>query len=162
MSYLKDLSEREIEARIYFIRGQSVMLDSDLADLYQVQTKRINEQVKRNHSRFPIDFMFQLTQNEWSVLKSQIATSRGWGGRRNLPYAFTEHGVLMHSSVLNSESAIQVNILIMRTYTKMRQLLMDSKDLILKVANMEHSIVEQGRSIELLFDYLERLSQKES
>lgn len=95
--------------KIYSIRGQKVMLDSDLAELYGVETKRLNEQVKRNNSRFPDDFMFQLTIQEWENLKSQIATS-SWGGRRKLPYAFTEHGVLMLSSVLNSDRAIAVNI----------------------------------------------------
>ena len=98
-----------VESKIYYIRGISVMLDSDLAVLYEVETKRINEQVKRNEDRFPCDFMFQLTKEELENLKSQNATS-SWGGRRKLPYAFTEHGVLMLSSVLNSERAIAVNI----------------------------------------------------
>ena len=103
-------------SKIFIIRKKKIMLDEDLAEMYGVKTKRINEQVKRNLERFPKDFMFQLTIEEYEYLKSQIATS-SWGGRRSLPYAFTEHGVLMLSSVLNSQTAIQVNITIMRVYT---------------------------------------------
>ncbi|WP_227626092.1 ORF6N domain-containing protein [Geofilum rubicundum] len=103
--------------KIYFVREEKVMIDSDLAELYGVETKRLNEQVKRNVSRFPADFMFELTEAEFKNLKSQFATS-SWGGRRTPPYAFTEHGVLMLSSVLNSDKAIKVNIQIMRIFTK--------------------------------------------
>ncbi len=99
------------------------MLDQDLAELYEVETKRLNEQVKRNKDRFPDDFMFQLTKHEFEILKSQNATS-SWGGRRTPPYAFTEHGVLMLSSVLKSKRATEVNIHIMRIFTKMRELLL--------------------------------------
>lgn len=104
-----------IQQKIYEIRGEKVMLDKDLASLYQIEVKRLNEAVKRNIRRFPSDFMFQLTKEEWSNLKSQFATS-SWGGVRKLPYAFTEQGVAMLSSVLNSEIAIEVNIAIMRTF----------------------------------------------
>src|SRR5665811_240024 len=110
------IPEEVIMSKIYLIRGQKVMLDSDLAELYGVETRRLNEQVKRNIDRFPEDFMFQLMEPEFENLKSQIATS-SWGGRRKLPFAFTEHGVLMLSSVLNSNLAIKVNIQIMRIYT---------------------------------------------
>src|SRR5690348_9652781 len=104
-----------IERRIYLIRGQKVMLDSDLAELYQVLTKNLNLAVRRNTNRFPTDFMFQLTKEEAESLRLQFATSNvGRGGRRYLPYAFTEHGVAMLSSVLNSERAVQMNILIIR------------------------------------------------
>jgi hypothetical protein len=106
------IPEEAIMSKIYLIRGQKVMLDNDLAELYAVETRRLNEQVKRNIDRFPGDFMFQLESVEFENLKSQFATSR-WGGRRKLPYAFTEHGVLMLSSVLTSERAINVNIRIM-------------------------------------------------
>lgn len=99
------LSEELISNKIYFIRNQKVMLDVDLSELYSIETRRLNEQVKRNLSRFPDDFMFQLTENEFQHLKSQFATS-SWGGTRKLPYAFTEHGVLMLSSVLKSDKAI--------------------------------------------------------
>lgn len=103
------IPEEIILTKIYFIREQKVMIDRDLAELYRVETRRLNEQVKRNLSRFPEDFMFQLSELEFTNLKSQIATS-SWGGRRKLPFVFTEHGVLMLSSVLNSEQAINVNI----------------------------------------------------
>ena len=102
------------------------MIDEDLAELYEVETKRLNEQVKRNKDRFPEDFMFQLSKNEFEILKSQNATS-SWGGRRLPPYVFTEHGVLMLSSVLRSGRAVEVNIQIMRIFTKMRELLFESQ-----------------------------------
>ncbi len=111
------LSEETIANKIYFIRNQKVMLDRDLAALYGIETKVLNQAVKRNMSRFPEDFMFQLTEIEFQNLKSQIVTS-SWGGSRKLPSAFTEHGVLMLSSVLKSDKAIQVNIQIMRIFTK--------------------------------------------
>ena len=116
------LSEETISNKIYFIRSQKVRLNRDLAELYGIENKRLNEQVKRNNSRFPEDFMFQLSEIEFQNLKSQIATS-SWGGTRKLPFAFTEHGVLMLSSVLNSDKAIQTNISIMRIFTKVRQML---------------------------------------
>lgn len=125
------------------------MLDSDLAELYQVDTKRLNEQVKRNSERFPEDFMFQLQQHEWNDLKPQIATSSSGshGGRRTLPYVFTEHGVLMLSSVLNSKSAITVNIQIMRVYTKMRELLQQSIELNERMESMEERLFEHDLQI---------------
>jgi ORF6N domain len=127
-----------IERRIYLIRGQKVMLDSDLAELYQVPTKRLNEAVKRNFDRFPEDFMFQLTDQETDSLRSQFATSNvGRGGRRYPPYAFTELGVAMLSSVLNSERAVQMNILIMRAFVKLRELLATHKDLARKIEKLE-------------------------
>jgi len=120
MSKLIQISS--IENKIYFIRNQRVMLDHDLAELYEVETRRLNEQVKRNIERFPEDFMFQLNKNEYDELRSQIATSKR-GGRTYLPYAFTENGVAMLSSVLNSKKAIQVNIQIMRAFTRLRNLI---------------------------------------
>lgn len=111
------ISDAIVVNKIYLIRGQKVMLDNDLAELYGVETKRLNEQVRRNIERFPEDFMFQLAENEWEILRSQIATSR-WGGRRKLPSVFTEHGVLMLSSVLNSRQAVQVNIQVVRVFTR--------------------------------------------
>lgn len=109
-----------IQSKIYEIRGQQVMIDKDLAGLYQVEVKRLNESVKRNLKRFPEDFMFQLTTEEWQNLKSQFATS-SWGGTRKLPYAFTELGVSMLSSILNSELAIEININIMRAFVAVRR-----------------------------------------
>ena len=118
------LSVQLIERRIYLIRGQKVMVDEDLAELYGVPTKRLNQQVSRNRKRFPDDFMFRLTKTEAEALRLQFATSKkGRGGRRSLPYVFTEQGVAMLSSVLNSERAIEVNIMIMRAFVKLRQML---------------------------------------
>ena len=130
-------SER-IERSILLIRGHKVMLDSDLAGLYGVTTKRLNEQVRRNLSRFPEDFMFQLTESETHLFRSQIATSKkGRGGRRYPPYAFTEQGVAMLSSVLNSERAIKVNIEIMRAFVRLRQILASNKELAKRLNALE-------------------------
>ena len=145
--------------KIFFIRNQKVMLDRDLATLYGVETKRLNEQVKRNLTRFPKDFMFQLNEIEFQNLKSQFATS-SWGGIRKLPYVFTEHGVLMLSSVLNSEKAIQTNIQIMRIFTKIRQMLVDTTEIRLDVETIKKKIENQGKNIELVFQYLDELIEK--
>lgn len=145
-------------SKIYLIRNHKVMLDIDLAELYQVETKRLNEQVKRNADRFPEDFMFQLTDEEWESLRSQIATSKkGRGGRRYPPLAFTEHGVLMLSSVLNSERAVQVNIQIMRIYTKLKGMLMDHKDILLKLEKLERKVSGHDDDFKIVFTYLKEL-----
>ena len=161
MSDNKQLSVIPDEAvmnKIYFIRNEKIMLDSDLAELYGVETKRLNEQVKRNIDRFPEDFMFQLTEPEFENLKSQIATS-SWGGRRTLPYAFTEHGVLMLSSVLNSDLAILVNIQIMRVYTKVRNMLSTHQDLLLKFEQLETKLTDHNDKIMLIFEYLKQFEE---
>lgn len=150
--------EEVIASKIFVIRDLKVMLDSDLAELYQVETKRLNEQVKRNEKRFPDDFMFQLTEQEWENLKSQNATS-SWGGRRTLPYAFTEHGVLMLSSVLNSDRAIAVNIKVIRVYNKLKEMLLTHKDLLLKMEEMEKKVAGQDDKIMQIFSYLKRFIQ---
>jgi hypothetical protein len=138
------------------------MLDSDLAELYGIATFRLNEQVKRNIARFPEDFMFQLTSDEWESLTSQIAISKkGRGGRRTIPYVFTEHGVLMLSSVLNSEQAIQVNIQIMRIYTKIREMLAAHQDVFIRMEQVEKQMIKHDQKIELLFDYLSKFIEKE-
>lgn len=116
------ISDELVVSKIHTVRGHKVMLDSDLAELYQVETRVLNQAVKRNMRRFPEDFMFALTEEEWGNLKSQIVTS-SWGGRRKLPLVFTEQGVAMLSSVLNSEMAVDVSIQIIRVFTKMRELL---------------------------------------
>ena len=143
-------SVSQIESRMFLICGQKVMLDEDLAALYEVETKALNRAVKRNLERFPADFMFQLSAEEFATLrfqygtsnlKSQIVTSNetpsGRGGRRYAPYAFTEHGVAMLSSVLNSERAIQVNIEIMRTFVRLRQMLVGNAELARKLNALE-------------------------
>lgn len=141
--------------KIFYLRGQKVMLDKDLAELYGVQTKVLKQAVKRNLNRFPADFMFELSDNESQILRSQIVTSRlNWGGSRYLPIAFTEHGVLMLSSILNSERAIGVNIRIMRLFTKMRELLMTHKDLLTELEEIRKKMVTQDERIDLVFDYL--------
>ncbi len=146
-------------SKIYYLRKQKVMLDSDLAELYQVETRRLNEQIKRNLERFPEDFMFRLTNEEWKNLKSQFATS-SWGGRRKEPYAFTEHGVLMLSSVLNSKKAIAVNIQIMRIFTKLREMLKDNLNLKLEIEDIKKRLSSQNKNIELVFSYLDELLDK--
>jgi ORF6N domain len=126
-----------VERRIYLIRGQKVMLSPDLAELYQVETRALVQAVKRNIDRFPEDFMFQLSDEEYTDLKSQIVISSWGGARRATPYAFTELGVAMLSSVLNSKRAIQMNIIIMRAFVRMRELLATHKDLAQKIEKLE-------------------------
>jgi hypothetical protein len=143
-----------IENKILVIRGQKVMLDSDLAILYQVPVKRLNESVKRNIKRFPADFMFQITKEERDILKSQFATSSSHGGRRKLPYVFTEHGVAMLSSVLSSERAIAVNIEIMRAFGRIRQIISSNIELLTYVKDLENEYDEQFL---IIFEVLEKL-----
>ena len=146
-----------IEPRIYLIRGQKVMLDADLAALYEVPTKRLNEAVKRNLDRFPTDFMFQLTEEEFDDLRSQLATSNLPGGRRYLPYAFTEHGVAMLSSVLRSRRAIQMNILIVRAFVRMRELLASHKELAVRVETLEAAQREHASVISILAEEIDEM-----
>ena len=155
--------EGEIVNKIYIIRGQKVMLDKDLAEMYDVEAKRLNEAVRRNISRFPEDFMFQLTEEETISSRSQIATlKKGRGSNtKYLPYVFTEQGVAMLSSVLRSERAIQVNIQIIRVYTKMKQLLLDNKDLWLKIEKIEQALVKKDNEVLAIFNALKNLLIKE-
>jgi len=137
-----------IEKSILLIRGHKVILDSDLAELYGVTTAALNQAVKRNIGRFPEDFAFQLAEDEFASLISQIVTSKtGRGGRRKLPWAFTEHGILMLSSVLRSERAVQANIQIMRAFIRMRQLLASNKGLMQKILSMEKKYDEQFKKV---------------
>jgi hypothetical protein len=140
-----------VERRIYMIRGQKVMLDADLAELYQVPTKRVNEQVQRNPGRFPKDFMYRLTPAESRNLRSQIGTS-SWGGRRNLPFAFTEHGVAMLSAVLASERAVKMSVLIIRAFVRVRELLANHKDLAIRIQRIEDVQHRQASVITILAD----------
>ena len=156
------ISEEAISDKIYFIRSQKVMLDRDLAVLYGIETKRLKEQVKRNLSRFPEDFMFELTKEEFANWRSQIATSNSDKiGLRYAPMAFTEHGVLMLSSVLNSDKAIQTNIQIMRIFTKVRQMLLDTTEIRLDIAQIQKKLENHDKNIELVFSYLDELTEKE-
>jgi phage regulator Rha-like protein len=136
------------------------MLDRDLAEMYQVPTKSLNLKVKRNIDRFPDDFMFQLKMEEFDILRFQNETS-SWGGTRYLPYAFTEQGVAMLSSVLNSEVAINVNIRIIRLFTKLREMLMTNKDMLLRMEKIERELASQGDSIEIVFNYLDQFMQEQ-
>lgn len=137
-----------IQNMIYEIRGYKVMLDSDLAKLYSVEVKRLNEAVKRNIQRFPEDFMFQLTRDEWKDLRSQIATF-STDKRKYAPYAFTEQGVAMLSSVLNSEQAITINIQIMRVFVQIKQFALTNKDLTQRLNEMEHKFIQYARDMNI-------------
>lgn len=145
-----------IESKIYLVRGHKVMLDSDLAELYQVETRALVQGVKRNLGRFPVDFMFQLNDHEDAALRSQIVTLKKGRGqhRKYLPYVFTEQGVAMLSSVLNSERAIEVNIAIMRTFVKLREMIASHKDLAKRLDELEKKYDVQFRTV---FDAIRQL-----
>jgi len=130
----------DLQARIFTIRGEKVILDSDLAEIYGVETKRLNEQVRRNLDRFPSDFAFLLTPQEAANLKSQIATSSLHGGRRKVPRVFTEHGALMAANVLNSKRAVEMSVFVVRAFTKMRTALSDTRELARKLASLEREV----------------------
>jgi hypothetical protein len=148
-----------IENKIYLIRGHKVMLDKDLAGLYGVSVKRLNEQVRRNIKRFPADFMFQLNDRENEILKSQFATSSWGGARRANLHAFTEQGVAMLSSVLNSERAIQVNIAIMRAFVKLKKNLVTYKKLSQKIGELERKVGKHDEDILIIFEAIKRLME---
>ncbi len=146
-----------IEGRIFIIRGHKVMLSTHLAELYEVEPKVMIQAVKRNRERFPADFMFQLTNQEFINLKSQIVTS-SWGGiRRANPFAFTEQGVAMLSGVLRSKRAVQVNIAIMRTFVKLREILSTHKELAHKLTQLEQKIEKHDEEIKVVFDAIRQL-----
>lgn len=149
----KEIGLEVVLPSIFIVRGVKAMLDSDLAALYEVSTKQLNQAVKRNTERFPEDFMFQLTINEYRILRSQIATSR-WGGRRTMPFAFTEQGIAMLSGVLASDRAIQVNIAIMRAFVQMRQLLSETDDLRNSIDAMRY---EYDEKFDIVFQTLDRM-----
>jgi hypothetical protein len=147
-----------IERRIYLIRGHKVMLDADLAELYQVVTKVLNQAVRRNRERFPEDFMFQLSQQEAESLRSQFVTSNmPRGGRRYLPYAFTEQGVAMLSSVLNSRRAVMVNIAIIRAFVRLRELLASNREVANKLLQMERTQREHSAHIAAIWKAIQKL-----
>ena len=152
-------SEKTITDKIYIIQNQKVMLDRDLAALYGVETRVLNQAVKRNIGRFPDDFMFEVSKVEFANLLSQIVTS-SWGGTRKLPSAFTEHGVMMLSSILKSDKAIQTNIQIMRTFTKVKQMLLDTSEMKINIVEIQKKLENHDKNIELVFSYLEELNEK--
>ena len=154
------VAEQKILNKIHVIRGQKVMIDEDLAEMYKVETKRLNEQVKRNIKRFPKDFMFILTNKEFDNLKSQFATS-SWGGRRKLPYAFTEQGVAMLSSILNIDTAIEVNIKIIRVFTRIREYALTHKEIFVKLFKLEKEVSGNSKDIENIFIVMKELLERE-
>jgi hypothetical protein len=140
--------------RIYLVRGQKVMLDRDLAKLYGVETKRLKEAIRRNINRFPDDFMFEMTPEELKNWRTQFATSNSETmGLRHSPFCFTEQGVAMLSSVLNSETAIRVNIQIIRIFTRMREMIMTHKDILLQLEKIEKKLARHDEDITLIFQY---------
>jgi flagellar capping protein FliD len=147
-------TEKKLAALVYFVRGEKIFLDADLAMLYGVETGALNRAVKRNPDRFPADFMFQLDAQEWENLQCQIGMSSSHGGRRAAPYAFTEQGVAMLSSVLNATRAVQVNIAIMRTFVQLRRLMDNNRDLARRIDSLEARYDEQFSAV---FDAIKQL-----
>lgn len=149
-----------IRKKIYEIRGQKVMLDLDLAELYRVENKRLKEAVRRNKKRFPPDFMFELTKKEWANLRSQIASS-SWGGLRYMPFAFTEHGVTMVASILNSDKAIKMSIAVVRAFISLKQMVLQHKDLSEKLEELRKElherIGEHDTQLAAIYDAIENL-----
>ena len=145
-----------ISEKIWLIRGKKVMLDKELAILYKVEIKRLMESVKRHNSRFPDDFMFQLNTQEYENLRSHIATS-SWGGRRYLPYVFTEQGVAMLSSILHSERAIQVNIAIMRAFVKLKEMISSHEELAKRLDSLEKKLISHDTDIRTVFEAIREL-----
>jgi len=152
------LIRRPVESRILFIRGRKVLLDSDLADLYRVTVKRLNQQIKRNADRFPEDFMFRLTSAENIVLRSQIATSNGTrGGRRYLPFVFTEHGAIMAAAVLNSPRAVEMSIFVVRAFVRLNEMLASNRELAAKVMELDRRLKTHDAAINHIVAAIKRL-----
>ena len=150
-----ELSNTDIKNLIYTIRGKQVMLDSDVAMLYHYETKRINEAVKRNIERFPIEFCFQLTSKEYEALKSQYATSNSRGGKQKLPYFFTEKGIIMLSGLLKNNIAIEVSIRIVEAFVEMRKFIYTNGQLFERLTNVEYKLLEQDKKFDIIFDQLQ-------
>ncbi len=155
------LSDEIVMTKIFIVRGQKVMIDRDLAELYGVETKRLKEAVRRNIVRFPEDFMFEMTKEEFSMWRTQFATSKSERkGLRYAPFCFTEQGVTMLSCVLNSDRAIRINIQIVRIFTKIREAITDNLSLKLEIENIKKKLQNQDKNIELIFNYLDELIEK--
>lgn len=156
------MPDEVVLAKIYEIRGQKVMLDRDLAELYGVQTRVLKQAVRRNEKRFPEDFMFEMNKEELENWRSQNVTSKeDRQGLRYAPFCFTEQGVTMLSCVLNSERAIKVNIRVIRTFTKMREMLLTHKDLLLEMEEIRKKVSGQDKKIELIFNYLRQFIKEQ-
>lgn len=160
MAHEISVSDDSIGSKIYVIRNQKVMLDSDLAALYQVDTKQLKRQVRRNIERFPEDFMFELTREEYEILRSQFGTLKRGEHSKYLPMAFNEQGVAMLSSVLSSPTAIKVNIQIIRVFAKIREVYADTLQLKLEIEAIKKKISNQSKNIELVFNYLDELMER--
>ena len=155
------LSTETIATRIHFMRGEKVLLDEDLAILYGVQTRRLNEQVRRNRERFPADFIFQLSTAEFLDLKSQFATS-SWGGRRKLPLAFTEHGAIMAATILNSSRAVEMSVYVVRAFVRMREAISQNKEIAKKLDALERRIDSQDETIVEIVQTIRKLMEAPS
>ena len=161
MSKAISVTQTLIESKIYFIRGQKVMLDYELAEMYGVETRALKQAVKRNIERFPEDFMFEMTEKELNNWRSHFVTSNSLKmGLRYKPFCFTEHGVLMLSSVLRSEQAVQVNIQIMRVYSKMKELLLLHKDILIKLEKLESTTDKHDKEIKTIFAFIKKLVEQ--
>ena len=147
----------KIEQAILLVRGEKVILAADLAALYGVETRVLNQAVKRNAERFPEDFMFQLTSDEAFALRSQFVTSKGRGGRRYAPYAFTEHGTIMAATVLNSPRAVQVSVYVVRAFVRLRRMLAQNKELATKLADLERKVGDHDQKIVALIQAIRQL-----
>ena len=156
---LPSLPVESITSRIFLVRGQKVMLDSDLAELYGVKTERLIQQVNRNSARFPEKFALRLTQEEFSNLTLQFARSRSWGGRRTLPYVFTEHGAVMLSSVLRTEQAVRMSILVVEAFVQLREMLSSHKKLAHKIEELERKLGVHDEAIIGLFEAIKQLME---
>ena len=158
MPKLRETPAFPVESRILFLRQQRVILDTDLAHLYKVSVKRLNEQVKRNQERFPADFIFQLTEKENAVLRSQIATSKkSRGGRRYAPHAFTEHGAIMAATVLNSKRAVQMSVFVVRAFVPLRELLATNRQLAAKISELDSRLDTHDSAIQELIEAIKDL-----
>jgi hypothetical protein len=155
---LSVIPDEVIASKIYMIRGQKVMLDKDLAELYETETRTLIQAVKRNIDIFPEHFMFQLTNQEFTILRSQTVIS-SWGGQRYLPYVFTEHGVLQLASVLKSTRARKMSVRIIEVFVKMREMLATHKEILHKLEQIEKKDIEQDQKIMLIFEYLKQLEK---
>jgi hypothetical protein len=155
------IPEAGIASKIYFIRDQRVLLDSDLADIYGVPLKKLNQQVRRNQRRFPNDFCFQVAAQEFTNLKSQFASSSAHGGKRKLPWVFTEHGAIMLATVLNSDIAVEASVRVVRAFVHLREMLAGNKQLAVKFAELERRLDANDGAIKSLFDAIRELLKPE-
>ena len=153
------IAEETIISKIYHVRGKQVMLAQDLAELYEVETKVLNQQVKRNIGKFPERYMIQLTKDEYNRLRSQNVTLKRGQHAKYLPYAFTEHGILMLSSVLKSERADKINMLIIDTFVKLRELMFMHKDVVHQLEQVQNKLAEHDNQIMVIFEYLKQLEK---